>query len=77
MPIYEFQCATCQHEFEELVRNAKEKVSCPGCGGKKVARLLSRVAFNTGNRFVASTGSSSCGSCHASPSSCSGCSSSS
>ena len=73
MPMYEFQCPKCSCEFEDLVRNAKEKVECPECGHKKVERLLSRVAFSVGGKFTASTGSSECGSCASSPSSCSGC----
>lgn len=74
MPIYEFMCPQCNHEFEDLVRNAKEKVHCPECGHKKVERLLSRVAFVVGGKFTASAGSSECGTCSSSPSSCSGCS---
>lgn len=74
MPMYEFQCPGCNHEFEDLVKNAKEKVECPECGHRKVERLLSRVAFCVGGRFTASTGSSDCGSCSSSPASCSGCS---
>ncbi len=74
MPMYEFQCPKCNLVFEDLVKNAKEKVPCPDCGHKKVERLLSRVAFSVGGTFTASTGSSECGSCSSSPSSCSGCS---
>ena len=74
MPMYEYQCPKCDVVFEELVRNAKEKVSCPECGSAKVERLLSRVAFSVGGKFTSSTGSAECSSCASSPSSCSGCS---
>ncbi len=73
MPMYEFLCPRCGHEFEDLVRNAREKVECPSCGHGKVERLLSRVAFSVGGKFTASAGSSDCSSCSSSPSSCSGC----
>ena len=71
MPIYEFQCKQCNHEFERLVFNSSEKVSCPECKSKKVTRVMSAFAFSVGGKFK-STASSSCGSC--SSSSCSGCS---
>jgi len=74
MPMYEFQCPGCNHEFEELVKNAKEKVECPECGHEKVERLVSRVAFSVGGKFTASAGSTDCTSCSSSPASCSGCS---
>lgn len=46
MPVYEYRCQACQHEFEELVRSeASEKsVACPDCGGRKVERKLSVFA---------------------------------
>ncbi len=32
MPIYEYSCTACGHEFEELVRG-DEKPVCPSCEG--------------------------------------------
>lgn len=48
MPIYEFQCKSCGHQFEELVFRATEAddLVCPGCKSKKVHKLMS--AFATG-----------------------------
>lgn len=40
MPIYEYSCKNCGHNFEELV-SAGEIVICPACKSKKVLRLLS------------------------------------
>ena len=71
MPIYEFVCGQCEHEFEKLVFNSSEKVGCPQCKSKKVNRKMSTFAFSSGGKFN-STASSSCGSC--SSGSCSGCS---
>jgi len=71
MPIYEYVCDQCEHEFERLVLNPSEKFGCPKCKGKKVNRKMSTFAFSSGGKFT-STASSSCGSC--SSSSCSGCS---
>jgi len=71
MPIFEYACAQCKHEFEKLVLNSSEKISCPKCKSKKVSRMMSAFAFSVGGKFK-STASSSCGSCSAP--SCTSCS---
>ena len=38
MPIYEYRCNACNHEFEELVRSDRQKVQCPSCGSARIAR---------------------------------------
>jgi putative FmdB family regulatory protein len=70
MPIYEYHCGQCKHEFEKLVFNSSEKIVCPKCKSKKVGRMMSAFAFSSGGKFK-STASSSCGSCGAT--SCSTC----
>ncbi len=64
MPIYEYQCGHCDHEFEKLVLSSSEKVSCPKCKSKKVSRVMSTFAFSSGGKFK-STASSSCSGCSA------------
>jgi putative FmdB family regulatory protein len=71
MPIYEYVCKKCDHEFEKLVFSSSEKMDCPKCKSKKVSRKMSAFAFSSSGKFK-STASSSCGSCASS--SCSGCS---
>jgi putative FmdB family regulatory protein len=71
MPIYEFRCEDCAKDFEELVRSGTETLPCPTCGGGKVHRLVSKVAFSSGGKMTTTASSSGCGSC--SSSSCSGC----
>lgn len=45
MPIYEYLCADCRDEFEELVpASGAAEVACPQCGGTTVTRLLSSFA---------------------------------
>jgi putative FmdB family regulatory protein len=43
VPIYEFECRSCGHRFEELVGShvgrETDKVACPACGAVKVERL--------------------------------------
>ncbi|HEX4591470.1 MAG TPA: zinc ribbon domain-containing protein [Gemmataceae bacterium] len=40
MPMYEHECRTCKHTFEELVFG-NEPVACPECKSKKLERLIS------------------------------------
>jgi putative FmdB family regulatory protein len=40
MPLYDFVCRACGHEFEALVRGP-EAPECPECHGTDLERLLS------------------------------------
>ena len=41
MPIYEYQCPTCDHAFESLVMSSSERVACEKCGSDKVEKQFS------------------------------------
>ncbi len=41
MPIYEYACDACGHEFEALVLRNKEPQTCEKCGAEKLKKLLS------------------------------------
>jgi putative FmdB family regulatory protein len=43
MPLFEYRCTRCQHEFEALVRD-EAWPDCPECGTPKPDKLLSAVA---------------------------------
>jgi putative FmdB family regulatory protein len=46
MPIYEYLCEKCGHEFEREQRITEDPVkTCPKCRAKKVRRLISRTGF--------------------------------
>ena len=46
MPIYEYQCAKCEHRYEEyLSTSTKPAPPCPGCGSKKVERKYSSISL--------------------------------
>ena len=46
MPIYEYQCRGCGHEFELLV--LRDTVpACPSCSGKDLEKLLSGFAVSS------------------------------
>ncbi len=40
MPLYEYLCQQCGHEFEHLVRN-DERPACPACGKRRLTKKLS------------------------------------
>jgi putative FmdB family regulatory protein len=45
MPIYEYKCSKCNHEFEKLESfNAKSVCTCPECG-TTAKRMLSLGSF--------------------------------
>jgi len=47
MPVYEYLCNACGHEFEETQKMADEPIKiCPKCKKKKVERLISRTSFH-------------------------------
>src|SRR5262245_46749678 len=46
MPIYEYVCKACGHEFEREQRISEDPVKkCPSCGAQKARRLISRTSF--------------------------------
>jgi putative FmdB family regulatory protein len=72
MPIFEYHCDECDKDFEILVLGNQE-ISCPGCTGKNVRKLLSTFSHKSEGEF-SSTRGSSCSSCAAT--SCATCGSS-
>lgn len=65
MPLFDFVCKGCNHEFEALVRGSSEPV-CPACGSTALERQLSmpyahtegthRMAMNAAKRRDAKQG---------------------
>jgi len=63
MPIYEFICQKCCHQFESLVRLGGEKgVTCPQCRSGEVKKLCSSFGIGGGASRLKSA-SASCTSC--------------
>ena len=46
MPIYEYTCESCGHEFEILVRGS-QKPTCPSCGKGRLSKKFSVPAAHT------------------------------
>lgn len=49
VPIYEYNCKSCNHSFEQLQRTMSDtaKVKCPQCGSTRTARTLSVFAVGS------------------------------
>ena len=65
MPLYEFQCRKCGHQFEELLTTAEVeggKVKCPACSSKRVEREFSAFATGFGDSGGLAGGGGGCGS---------------
>ncbi len=62
MPIFEYVCKECRHQFEALVYG-KEKAECPKCRSKKLAPQLSVFAVSAKGSTAPSAPAGPCGSC--------------
>ena len=54
MPLFDFQCRKCGHEFETLVRPVDPPPSCPACGAKDLEKQLPTFAVDTAEKRAAS-----------------------
>jgi len=62
MPIFEYICKECDHEFEALVYGS-QKAECPKCHSKKLAPQLSVFAVAGKGSSSAAPSAGACGSC--------------
>jgi putative FmdB family regulatory protein len=60
MPIHEYCCQACGHEFETLVR-ASERAACTSCGSTDLEKKLS--VFATQGEKSATAEPGACGTC--------------
>jgi putative FmdB family regulatory protein len=65
MPIFEFHCPSCGHDFEELILSQARvsDLTCPKCKESRVEKLLSVFSSGRGPSEVSSSASGAgCGS---------------
>jgi putative FmdB family regulatory protein len=64
MPIYEYACRACAHDFEALVFGS-ERAACPSCGTTDVEKRFSAFATHGAPRPGSADAlpPGSCGSC--------------
>ncbi len=59
MPIFDFICGKCGHEFETLVMG-NDQPSCPKCGGNRLKKQPSAVARRGKGEAGGGSGCSGC-----------------
>ena len=63
MPIYEYTCKGCDHEFEAILYGS-QKAQCPKCHSKQLAPKLSVFSVSAkGSSPAPRTSAGPCGSC--------------
>lgn len=62
MPIYEYVCQGCGHQFETLV-NGSRQAQCPQCDATTLEKRFSVFATKKASDAPMSMGPSPCGSC--------------
>jgi putative FmdB family regulatory protein len=62
MPIFEYVCKECQHQFEALVYG-QEKAACPKCQSQKLEPQLSVFAVSAKGSSAPAMTAGPCGSC--------------
>jgi putative FmdB family regulatory protein len=48
MPLFEYECRSCGHQFEYLTRDGLTP-NCPSCAGENLQKLLSVFAVSAGD----------------------------
>jgi putative FmdB family regulatory protein len=62
MPIFEYVCRECNHEFEALIYGS-EKAACPKCHSRRLAPQLSVFAVAAKGSSTPTRSVGACGSC--------------
>ena len=62
MPIFEYVCNDCNHEFEALVFGS-DKAECPKCRSKRLTPQLSVFAVASKGSSASASSSGACGTC--------------
>jgi putative FmdB family regulatory protein len=63
MPLYEYACRQCAHQFEALVRGVSDRPACPSCQGLDLERRLSVFAAHSSGAAPKRAEAGPCGTC--------------
>ena len=47
MPIFEYKCRACEHQFEYLVLPTTPPAKCPSCASKKLEQMISLCTMSS------------------------------
>ncbi|MCP4662363.1 MAG: zinc ribbon domain-containing protein [bacterium] len=69
MPLYEYRCDDCGHQFEILQRmdEGADGLACPECGRERLGKQFSTFASAVSDGPSAAQMPPSCGDCHGTP----------
>jgi putative FmdB family regulatory protein len=62
MPLFEYRCQSCSHDFEVLVRG-NEKPHCPSCNSELLDKRMSVFAAHANGSSRATSAPGPCGAC--------------
>jgi putative FmdB family regulatory protein len=62
MPLFEYTCKKCDHQFETLVMGSTKPV-CPKCNSAKLEKMLSTFAVSSNGGTDPQSTMGACGSC--------------
>ena len=63
MPIYEYRCRGCGHDFEKYVHGPSTKVACPTCQSADITRKLSVFGLKSDGAFMTAPAAGGGGGC--------------
>ncbi|MDQ5984314.1 MAG: hypothetical protein CSYNP_00007 [Syntrophus sp. SKADARSKE-3] len=54
MPLYDFECSKCGHNFEAFIKlsETSDNIECPKCTAKKPKKLVSLFRTNNWSTFL-------------------------
>ena len=52
MPIYEYECKSCSHSFERIMKVAEEAPACPACGATETTKIVTPFRTNAWSTFL-------------------------
>jgi putative FmdB family regulatory protein len=54
MPLYDFECSKCGHQYEALLKmdESHEALQCPKCKAKKPRKLFKSLRTNSWSKFL-------------------------
>ena len=52
MPIYEYECTSCGHCFERIMKAGEGAPACPACGGGETKKRVAAFRTNAWSTFL-------------------------
>jgi len=52
MPIYEYECKSCGHSFERIMKVGEEAPACPACGERETKKRVAAFRTNAWSSFL-------------------------